>query len=95
MEQCSETSAYKIQTPGNYPEESIQGIHDVTTIWKRNVCSLIRILHVFDVRLTRDTADVQPILPFPPNPLKHVLCDVPARWQYRLQDHSKCYVHCV
>jgi hypothetical protein len=22
--QCSETSAYKIQTPGNYPEESIQ-----------------------------------------------------------------------
>jgi len=26
MEQteCSETSAYKIQTPGNYPQESIQ-----------------------------------------------------------------------
>jgi len=24
MEQCSKTSAYKIQTPGNYPEESIQ-----------------------------------------------------------------------
>ena len=26
MEQieCSETSAYKIQTPGNYPEESIE-----------------------------------------------------------------------
>jgi len=26
MEQteCSETSAYKIQTPGNYPEKSIQ-----------------------------------------------------------------------
>jgi len=22
--QCSETSAYKIQTPGNYPEENIQ-----------------------------------------------------------------------
>jgi len=21
---CSETSSYKIQTPGNYPEESIQ-----------------------------------------------------------------------
>jgi hypothetical protein len=21
---CSETSAYKLQTPGNYPEESIQ-----------------------------------------------------------------------
>jgi len=24
MGQCSETSAYKIQTPGNYPEESVQ-----------------------------------------------------------------------
>jgi hypothetical protein len=24
MEQCSETSAYKIQRPGNYPEENIQ-----------------------------------------------------------------------
>jgi hypothetical protein len=24
MEQCSETSAYKIQTPGNYPEENIK-----------------------------------------------------------------------
>jgi hypothetical protein len=24
MEQCSETSAYKIQTPGNCPEESVQ-----------------------------------------------------------------------
>jgi len=28
MEQteCSETSAYKFQTPGNYPEENIQGV---------------------------------------------------------------------
>jgi len=25
--ECSETSAYKIQTPGNYPEESIQSEH--------------------------------------------------------------------
>ena len=25
----------------------------------------------------RDTVDVQAILPFPPNPLKHVLCDAP------------------
>ena len=34
-------------------------------------------LSAFDVRPTCDTADVQAILPFPPNPLKHVLCDVP------------------
>ena len=24
LTECSETSAYKIQTPGNYPEESMQ-----------------------------------------------------------------------
>jgi hypothetical protein len=42
-------------------------IHDVTTIWKRNVCSFIVTLNAFDVRPTCDTADVQAILPFPPN----------------------------
>ena len=52
-------------------------IHDVTTIWKRNVCSFIVILNALDVRPTCDTADVQAIIPFPPNPLKHVLCDFP------------------
>ena len=44
---------------------------------ERNVCSFIVTLNAFDVRHTCDTADVQAILPFPPNPLKHVLCDVP------------------
>ena len=34
-------------------------------------------LNAIDVRPTCDTADVQAILSFPPNPLKHVLCDVP------------------
>ena len=34
-------------------------------------------LSAFDVRPTCDTADVQAILPFPPNPLKRVLRDVP------------------
>ena len=52
-------------------------IHDITTIWKMNVCSFIVTLNAFDVRPTCDTADVQTILPFPPNPPKHVLCDVP------------------
>ena len=51
-------------------------IHAVTTIWKRNVCSFIVTLNAFDVRPSCDTADVQAILPFPPNPLKHILCDV-------------------
>ena len=52
-------------------------IHDVTTIWKRNVCSFTVTLNAFDLRPTCDTADVQAILPFPPNPLKHVLYNVP------------------
>jgi len=52
-------------------------ILNVTTIRKRNVCSIIVTLNAFDVRPSCDTADVQAILPFPPNPLKHVLCNVP------------------
>jgi hypothetical protein len=34
MEQteCSETSAYKIQTPGNYPEENIQCMYNLTLL---------------------------------------------------------------
>jgi len=37
MEQteCSETSAYKIQTPGNYPEENIQNLSSVGKHLKR------------------------------------------------------------
>jgi len=35
MEQteCSETSAYKIQTPGNYPKESIQVTDSIVKSW--------------------------------------------------------------
>jgi hypothetical protein len=38
MEQteCSETSAYKIQTPGNYPEESIQHSEQGEILKKKN-----------------------------------------------------------
>jgi len=41
MEQteCSETSVYKIQTPGNYPEESIQ--HSVHGEKFENGCILL------------------------------------------------------
>ena len=36
--ECSETSAYKIQTPGNYPEESIQhSDHGESSEIKNNV----------------------------------------------------------
>jgi len=32
LTECSETSAYKIQMPGNYPEESIQ-LEDCASAW--------------------------------------------------------------
>jgi len=35
--ECSETSAYKIQTPGNYPEESIQHLEHGGSL-KSRVC---------------------------------------------------------
>ena len=41
-------------------------IHDVTTIWKRDVCSFKLTSNAFDVRPKCDTADVPAILPFPP-----------------------------
>jgi len=33
--ECSETSAYTIQTPGNYPEESIQHLAHFFLYWRR------------------------------------------------------------
>jgi hypothetical protein len=36
--ECSETSAYKLQTPGNYPEESIQHSEHGESLKSRIVC---------------------------------------------------------
>jgi hypothetical protein len=37
--ECSETSAYKIQTPGNYPEENIQrSQHGESLKSRTNMC---------------------------------------------------------
>jgi hypothetical protein len=38
--ECSETSAYKIQTPGNYPEESIQHSEHGESLKSRNIIVL-------------------------------------------------------
>jgi hypothetical protein len=38
---CSETSAYKIQTPGNYPEESIQHSVHGESLKSRKIMSLV------------------------------------------------------
>jgi hypothetical protein len=42
MEQteCSETSAYKIQTPGNYPEENIQHTEHGESL-KSRICHIL------------------------------------------------------
>jgi len=38
--ECSETSAYKIQTPGNYPEESIQHSEQDESLKSRKIQKL-------------------------------------------------------
>ena len=45
MEQteCSEMSAYKIQTPGNYPEESIQHSEQGKSLKSRMICFVLPI----------------------------------------------------
>ena len=35
--ECSETSAYKIQTPGNYPEESVQHLEHGESLKSRSL----------------------------------------------------------
>jgi len=65
--------------------------HDVTTIWKRNVCSFTVTLNAFDVRPTCDTAGVQTKPPFPPNPPKHVLCDIPDCSVDALSQFWQCF----
>ena len=43
MEQteCSKTSAYKIQTPGNYPEENIQFLPNLRMLNMNSNCLFI------------------------------------------------------
>jgi len=43
MEQakCSETSAYKIHTPENYPEENIQNIQNAAKVWNQEYYKVV------------------------------------------------------
>ena len=45
MEQtgCSETSAYKLQTPGNYPKENIQHTQHGESLKSRKTKTLLRV----------------------------------------------------
>jgi accessory gene regulator protein AgrB len=42
--ECSETSAYIIQAPGNYPEESIQHSEHGESLKSRSICAAMRLL---------------------------------------------------
>jgi hypothetical protein len=49
--ECYETSAYKIQTPGNSPEESIQHLeHGESLKSRRNSIMLQQMRHMFAIR---------------------------------------------
>ena len=48
-------------------------------------------LNAFDMRPMCDTADVQTILPFPPNPPRLVLCDVPDCGVDALSQFWQCF----
>jgi len=50
--QCSETSAYEIQTPGNYPEESIQHSEHGESLKSSTVMSFMVKLHGYTVHQT-------------------------------------------
>jgi hypothetical protein len=42
--ECSETSAYKIQTPGNYPEENIQHTEHGKSLKSRKISNFFSFL---------------------------------------------------
>jgi len=50
--ECSETSAYKIQTPGNYPKENIQHTEHGESLKSRiaTVCFLPSLLLAFEIK---------------------------------------------
>ena len=70
MEQieCSETSAYKIQTPGNYPEESIkQGISSTTEQGLSHFSSKMSILFI-KMTGSQKMSKILTLSELPPNP---------------------------
>jgi len=56
-EQCSETSACKIQTPGNYPEEGIQHSEHRESLKSRNFmyvnCDILQSVYSKQKRLMK------------------------------------------
>jgi hypothetical protein len=69
--ECSETSAYKIQTPGNYPEENIQqkytGLKCSRVFFFGDIIRVISVFHV-----------VRAVHKFD---FRHVINKTPNKWQ--------------
>ena len=47
--ECSETSAYKIQTPGNYAEESVQHLEHTAKVWNQEYFTLIYLCYYYSL----------------------------------------------
>ena len=66
--ECSETSAYKIQTPGNYPEENMQSTEHGESLKSRSVL----LLSGFTINISRH-------FPFISVFMKFVVCQINLR----------------
>jgi len=60
MEQtvCSEMLAYKIQTPGNYPEESTQYLEQGESLKSRIIRTLLKIMFFFPQSFRVNNGDI-------------------------------------
>jgi hypothetical protein len=47
QKECSETSAYKIQTPGNHPEENKQILTNLFIPWSRVLLEKLTVFQLF------------------------------------------------
>jgi len=67
--ECSETSAYKIQTPGNHPKEAYN-IKNTAKVWNQEA----RYLSLFRARLIHSTTSQQKLFLNPFNIIHLHLC---------------------
>jgi len=100
MEQtvCSKTSAYKIQTPGNYPEESIQHSEHGESLKSRMCLSpyviwtlyRIKVTAVFHQNLHKGSKDIKILLEsFAEWPFKIIHTEIKVVLQYLIIHHTE------
>jgi hypothetical protein len=62
--ECSETSEYKIKTPGNYPEESIQSLEHGKSS-KSRTKSLLGTAGIYDLLICKGSGELSLLDDFP------------------------------